>query len=247
VISGRITAAAKLIVYIGQIGHRYIRPERRLFRARGSRGVLVIAIGERARRAVCGRLFAASYEWLLRGSERAGMADRRRDLLTRARGATVEIGAGTGLNMSFYPDAVTELVLTEPSPYMERRLRARAAQREPSARVVEAAGEDLPFPDASFDTVVATLVLCTVGIPQRHCRRSRGSSDRTANCYSSSMSAPVIRGLPRSRIAGTNCGYCSAMAATATGTPNVPSQPGTSPSNASLAGRCPRRRGSFGR
>ena len=127
----------------------------------------MIAIGERARRAVCGRLFAASYEWLLRGSERAGMADRRRDLLTRARGATVEIGAGTGLNLSFYPDAVTELVLTEPSPYMERRLRARAAQREPSTRVIEAGGEDLPFPDASFDTVVATLVLCTVVDPAK--------------------------------------------------------------------------------
>jgi SAM-dependent methyltransferase len=122
----------------------------------------VIAIGSHARQAVCGRLFAASYDWLLRGSERAGMADQRSDLLTRAWGATMEIGAGTGLNVAYYPDTVTELVLTEPSPYMARRLRVRAAQQKQSTRVVEAVGEKLPFPDASFDTVVATLVLCTV-------------------------------------------------------------------------------------
>jgi SAM-dependent methyltransferase len=122
----------------------------------------VAAIGGRAQQVVCGRLFAAAYEWLLRGSERAGLADRRRDLLTRARGATVEIGAGTGLNIAYYPDTVTELVLTEPSPYMARRLRTRAAQRERATRVVDAVGEKLPFPDASMDTVVATLVLCTV-------------------------------------------------------------------------------------
>jgi SAM-dependent methyltransferase len=123
---------------------------------------LMIAIGGRARQAVCGWLFAAAYDWLLRGSERAGMADRRRDLLTQAWGATMEIGAGTGLNAAYYPATVTELVLTEPSPYMARRLRARAAQQKQSTRVVEAVGEQLPFPDASFDTVVTTLVLCTV-------------------------------------------------------------------------------------
>jgi SAM-dependent methyltransferase len=122
----------------------------------------VIATGGRARQAVCGRLLAAGYEWLLRGSERAGMADQRRDLLIQARGTTVEIGAGTGLNTVYYPDTVTALVLTEPSPHMARRLRVRAAQRERSTRVIEAVGEKLPLPDASFDTVVATLVLCTV-------------------------------------------------------------------------------------
>ncbi|HET9257125.1 MAG TPA: class I SAM-dependent methyltransferase, partial [Pseudonocardiaceae bacterium] len=122
-------------------------------------------IGGGACRAVYSRLFAAGYEWLLRGSERAGLAGRRGDLLTHARGATAEIGAGTGLNMGYYPDTVTELVLIEPSPHMARRLRARAAQRERPARVVDAAGENLPFPDASFDTVVATLVLCTVVDP----------------------------------------------------------------------------------
>jgi SAM-dependent methyltransferase len=124
--------------------------------------IWVVTVWGRAFRATYGRLFAAGYEWLLRGSELAGMAARRRDLLTQARGATLEVGAGTGLNVAYYPDTVTGLVLTEPSPHMARRLRARAAQRGRPTRVVEAPGENLPFPDASFDTVVTTLVLCTV-------------------------------------------------------------------------------------
>jgi ubiquinone/menaquinone biosynthesis C-methylase UbiE len=117
--------------------------------------------------ATYGRLMASGYDRLLRGSERAGLADNRRDLLTHARGATLEIGAGTGLNLQYYPAAVTELVLTEPSPHMARRLRARADRWPRPAEVVEAPAEDLPFPEASFDTVVATLVLCSVTDPSR--------------------------------------------------------------------------------
>lgn len=49
--------------------------------------------------ATYGRLMALGYDGLLRGSERAGMADNRRDLLALACGATLEIGAGTGLNL----------------------------------------------------------------------------------------------------------------------------------------------------
>lgn len=112
--------------------------------------------------ATYGRLFAAGYDWLLAACERAGLADRRRDLVARAAGATVEVGAGTGLNLSYYSDTVTDLVLTEPSPHMARRLRARRTELGRWAEVVEAPAEHLPFADASVDTVVATLVLCTV-------------------------------------------------------------------------------------
>src|SRR5512144_1213680 len=112
--------------------------------------------------ATYGRLFAAGYDWMLGDCERAGLADLRRDLVARAAGATVEVGAGTGLNLSYYPDTVTELVLTEPSPHMARRLRARRTALGRWAEVVEAPAERLPFAEASFDTAVATLVLCTV-------------------------------------------------------------------------------------
>jgi ubiquinone/menaquinone biosynthesis C-methylase UbiE len=117
--------------------------------------------------ATWGRGFAALYDRMLAGTEDAGLRDRRRELLSEATGATLELGAGTGLNLDLYPPGVTELVLTEPGEHMARRLRERAAAEARPVEVVEAPAERLPFPDDRFDTVVATLVLCTVDDPAR--------------------------------------------------------------------------------
>ncbi len=114
-----------------------------------------------------GRLFAAMYDRMLEGAERAGLADRRRELLSQVRGRVLELGAGTGHNLQFYPGTIEELVLTEPEEPMAKRLEARLAQHGHSGRVVRAPAEALPFPDDSFDTVVSTLVLCTVKDPER--------------------------------------------------------------------------------
>ena len=101
----------------------------------------------------------------MRGTEEAGLADRRREVLSGARGVTLELGAGTGANLEHYPDAVTELVLSEPDEHMAKKLRARVAASRRGAEVVEAPAERLPFDDGHFDTAVATLVLCTAPDP----------------------------------------------------------------------------------
>jgi ubiquinone/menaquinone biosynthesis C-methylase UbiE len=107
------------------------------------------------------------YDRMLAGTERAGLSGMRADLLREASGETLEIGAGTGLNLDHYPAAVTALTATEPDPHMAKRLRSRAASEERPTTVVEAPAEELPFDDDSFDTVVATLVFCTVDDPDR--------------------------------------------------------------------------------
>jgi SAM-dependent methyltransferase len=112
-----------------------------------------------------GPLFARSYDRLTKSSEDAGLRERRRALLARAEGRTLEIGAGTGVNLELYPDSVTELVLTEPDEHMRRQLERKLTAIGRRTEVLDAGAEDLPLPDASVDTVVATLVFCTISDP----------------------------------------------------------------------------------
>jgi ubiquinone/menaquinone biosynthesis C-methylase UbiE len=116
------------------------------------------------------QMMALLYDSFLWLGEIAGMRRRRRTLLAEAHGRVVELGAGTGLNVAHYPDAVDELVLSEPEPGMRRRLARRLERHGRAARIFDAPAERLPFADASADTVVATLVLCTVEEPERALR-----------------------------------------------------------------------------
>lgn len=108
------------------------------------------------------RVFPLTYDPLLWWGERSCMRALRAEAVGQARGRVLEIGAGTGLNVRHYPSGVDELVLSEPDEAMARRLENRLAHSGTQARVVRAATEELPFADESFDSVVGTLVLCTV-------------------------------------------------------------------------------------
>jgi ubiquinone/menaquinone biosynthesis C-methylase UbiE len=115
--------------------------------------------------ATWGRLFAALYDRGLKATEDAGLREMRREMLAAAGGRVLELGAGTGVNLDLYPPGIEDLVMVEPDPHMAKRLRGKLAAARQSATVVEAPGERLPFEDASFDTAVAMLVLCTVPDP----------------------------------------------------------------------------------
>jgi ubiquinone/menaquinone biosynthesis C-methylase UbiE len=119
------------------------------------------------RMSLWGRVFAAGYDKFMAGTEKAGLADRRKQLLARARGRVLEVGGGTGANLPFYGNDVEEVVVTEPEEPMARRLERKLGNASVPARVVRAPAEQLPFEDASFDVVVSTLVLCTVADPTR--------------------------------------------------------------------------------
>ncbi len=118
------------------------------------------------------RLFAAIYDRLTAGAERRVFARWRLYVAGQARGRVLEIGAGTGANLRYYPKDVS-LTILEPNRHMLRRLRARAAQLGIRVEAVERPLESLPFPDESFEAVVGTLVLCSVDDPLAGLREVR--------------------------------------------------------------------------
>lgn len=119
---------------------------------------------------IWGRVFAAVYDNMMARTERDGLGARREHLLAQATGDVLEIGGGTGANLAYYGDRPASLTITEPEEPMARRLEARIAESRPQARLQRASAEELPFADASFDTAVATLVLCTVADQPRALR-----------------------------------------------------------------------------
>ena len=86
----------------------------------------------------------------------------RGKLLATAGGRVLEVGAGTGFNLLHYPDDVRELTLTDGMDGMLRRAEKRAHETGRTIVTRTAPVERLPFEDGSFDTVVASLLLCSV-------------------------------------------------------------------------------------
>lgn len=108
------------------------------------------------------RWFAAIFDLQMRSMERGFMADMRRQVLSDLKGDVLEIGAGTGANFEHYP-AGARVIALEPDPFMLKRAEAKlAALGRTNIAVKLLPAERLPFDDASFDTVISTLVLCTV-------------------------------------------------------------------------------------
>jgi SAM-dependent methyltransferase len=77
-------------------------------------------------------------------------------------GDVVEIGFGSGLNVPYYPDAVTRVAAVEPADLgwklAQKRLRSARVPVERSGLD----GQSLPFDDDSFDTALSTWTMCTI-------------------------------------------------------------------------------------
>jgi ubiquinone/menaquinone biosynthesis C-methylase UbiE len=113
------------------------------------------------------RWFAALYDGMNRSEEKGFLGEMRKQLLAGVTGDVLEIGAGTGANFAHY-SATARVVALEPDPFMLKRAEQKlAGLGRANITLRSAPAESLPFPDASFDTVVSTLVLCTVRDPRR--------------------------------------------------------------------------------
>ena len=89
-----------------------------------------------------------------------------------AKGRVLEVGAGTGKNLPYYPERAF-VVASDLSPGMLARAVEKARGRSRTVRFVVTDAEDLAFRDGSFDTVLATCVFCTVPDPVRGLREAR--------------------------------------------------------------------------
>lgn len=110
-----------------------------------------------------GRLMARVYDRVMRKSEEACLSEWRKDLLAEIEGHVLEIGAGTGVNLQFYPSTIQRLVLSEPDHHMRAKLATRLVGMDISpVELSDGSADALPFSAGDFDVVVCMLVLCSV-------------------------------------------------------------------------------------
>jgi ubiquinone/menaquinone biosynthesis C-methylase UbiE len=102
------------------------------------------------------------YDALCALLERTGLGPWRRWLARGARGRTLDLGCGTGRGLAHYGAAQRVIGLDPTWASL-----ARAHRRAPGVPLVLGSAEALPFRDAVFDTVVASLVFCSVAEPAR--------------------------------------------------------------------------------
>lgn len=93
---------------------------------------------------------------------------QRAKVVPGARGRVLEIGVGSGLNLGYYdPDRVERVHGLDPSPEMLRMAEKAVGEAPVEVELVPAGGEEIPFEDRSFDTIVMTYTLCTIAEPVR--------------------------------------------------------------------------------
>ncbi|BFU94576.1 MAG: putative Methyltransferase [Nitrospira sp.] len=107
-------------------------------------------------------VFPRLMDWLMRGKEFQRL---RSSLLTVVRGNVLEIGFGSGLNLTHYPSAVRRLTAADPARFLPHVVARRMAAVPFPVEIHHRAAEALPFADHQFDWVVSTWTLCSIADP----------------------------------------------------------------------------------
>lgn len=115
-------------------------------------------------RLLCGTATGRRLEVASQTHRGLGSRRRRHRLLARARGRVLEIGVGNARNLACYPIGV-DLTGVDVSEAMLERAGRRSEHRGRPIRLELAEATALPYPDATFDTTVATCVFCTITDP----------------------------------------------------------------------------------
>lgn len=118
-------------------------------------------------------LFGRLYDPVMELPENLGLRRLREEVLRGLQGRVLELGIGTGRNLPLYPSTVEELSGIDPDQVMLRRAQKRARKAPFPVGLIPVSAEQLPFEEASFDAVVATLAFCTIPDPQKALREVR--------------------------------------------------------------------------
>ncbi|WP_284007429.1 class I SAM-dependent methyltransferase [Haloarcula pelagica] len=112
------------------------------------------------------RLFAAIYDPATALVERTLLRPHRRYLARDLDGTVLDLGAGTGATFPYLADSGLVLHAVEPDDHMRRRAAERARALGLDIDLRSAGATDLPYADDTFDTVIASMVFCTIGDPE---------------------------------------------------------------------------------
>ncbi len=107
--------------------------------------------------------FSIIYDWIETPIERKYFSRWRKKLLGNIKGRVLEVGVGTGKNLPYYNPGQVELTAVDISEKMMDKAKERAEQLKWKVNFKLLDSEKFPFPDNSFDYVVVTFVLCSVG------------------------------------------------------------------------------------
>lgn len=111
-----------------------------------------------------GRRFAQMYDRVMWPLEKGKLHGVRKGLISKAEGRVLEVGSGTGINFSYYPAGI-RIDAVEPDPMMRNKSLVKLKHIDRQISTHLAGAENLPFEENTFDTVIATLVFCTIPDP----------------------------------------------------------------------------------
>ncbi len=115
-------------------------------------------------------IFPRLMDWVMAGEEFCRL---RSESLASVQGEVLELGLGTGLNLSHYPHRVSRLHAVDPADLLPRTVAERIAAAPFPVRLQHVTAEMLPYDDRSFDFVVSTWTLCTIPDPMKAMREVR--------------------------------------------------------------------------
>ncbi|WP_458413332.1 class I SAM-dependent methyltransferase [Schinkia sp. CFF1] len=143
------------------------------------------------------KTFAKYYDKAMAPLEKKYIMEWRKKLLDQATGKVLEIGGGTGINFPLYKKC-EEVTTIEPNPLMIEKALIRQQQASVPIQIIKNKAEHLPFPNCHFDTIVITLVLCSVDNMEQviqECKRVLKPGGKLLVLEHIKMEQPFLAGL----------------------------------------------------